>query len=82
MNDRQNDIQALTGPTIEEAIARMSNAGIAPHEIGQALILTGAGLLTAALGPKGAGYEIRHVSAATTEWLARIAAHLDRAEMH
>jgi hypothetical protein len=82
MNDRQDDVQALTGPTLDEAISRMANAGISAHEIGQALILTGAGLLTAALGPKGAGYEIRHVSAVTTEWLARIAAHCDRAEMH
>jgi hypothetical protein len=46
MNDHQNDVQALTGPTIEEAIARMANAGISAYEIGQALILTGAGLLT------------------------------------
>lgn len=73
MENRQTEVQAITGPTIEEAISRMSNAGIAGHEIAQSLILTGAGLLTASLGPKGAGFELRAVADRTAAWLRDVA---------
>jgi hypothetical protein len=80
MNDhtRQNEVQALSGPVIEEAIARLSNAGIAPHEIAQALVLTGAGLLAGSLGPNGAGHNLRCVADTTSAWIRKIADSLEK----
>jgi hypothetical protein len=78
MIERQSEVQAITEPMMEEMIARMANAGIDKHEIGQALVLTGAGLLTAALGPRGAGHTLRAVSEHTAAWLERIAAAVER----
>lgn len=69
----QNDAQATAEPIIEEAIARMSNAGLAPHAIAQSLILTGAGLLAGSLGPKGAGHDLNAVADATAAWIRQIA---------
>ena len=66
MNDRQNEVQALFGPVLDEAIARMADAGIARHETAQAMSLTGAGLLAASLGAKGAGANLRTVAECTT----------------
>lgn len=74
---RQTEVQALAEPTIEEAIARMANAGLAPHEIAQALILTGAGLLAGTLGPKGAGHDLHNIADATAKWIRQIADHIE-----
>lgn len=70
---RQTEVQALSGPMLEEAIGRMANAGIRSHEIAQALILTGAGLLAGSLGPKGAGHDLRTVAAQLETWLQEVA---------
>jgi len=74
MNDEtQRDIQATAEPIVEEAIGRLANAGLAPHEIAQSLILTGTGLLAGSLGPQGAGHDLRAVAAKTSEWIEEIA---------
>lgn len=78
--DRQNEVQALSGPVIEEAIARMSRCGIAPHEIAQLLVLTGAGLLAGALGPKGAGYALLDLADHSAQWIRAIAEITSRKE--
>jgi hypothetical protein len=79
--DRGNDCRALADPVIEEAIARLRNAGIQPHEIAQLMILNGAGLLSASLGPKHAGYAVAEVADSVAGWLHGIAdAYSDRAE--
>lgn len=70
--ERQSEVQALSGPSIEEAISQMANMGIERQEIAQALILTGAGLLAGALGPKGAGHELRTVAELIPAWINRI----------
>lgn len=80
--ERQNQVRALAEPMIEEAISRMVNAGIAPHEIAQIMILQGAGLLTAALGPKHAGYDLRTVAQHTSAWIEGIADHCDAVDLH
>ena len=58
---------------LEETIARLRNAGIDGHEIAQALILTGAGLLAGSIIPKGAGHDLRHISAMFSQWIEAIA---------
>ena len=74
MNDQtQRDIQATAEPIVEEAIARLANAGLTGPEIAQSLILTGAGLLAGSLGPQGAGHDLRAVAAKTSRWIEEIA---------
>jgi len=72
-HNRQTEAQAIAEPIIEESIARLANAGLAPHEIAQALILTGTGLLAGSLGPQGAGHDLRAVAEKTSEWLDELA---------
>jgi len=60
----------------------MRNAGIQPHEIAQILVLNGAGLLSAALGPKHAGYEMKEVADAVGTWIHGIGVNLHRNETH
>lgn len=74
---RQAEVQALAEPTIEEAIARMANAGLSAPEIAQALILTGAGLLAGSLGPKGAGHDLRAIADKTGRWIHEIAEQVE-----
>lgn len=76
----QTEAQALAEPMIEETIARLSNAGLASHEIAQTLILTGAGLLSGSLGPKQAGHDLRAVSAAMAQWIDQIAEKIEARE--
>lgn len=73
MTTRQTEVQALSGPMLEEAIGRMANAGLQSHEIAQSLILTGAGLLAGSLGPQGAGHDLRAVAAQVSDWIAEVA---------
>lgn len=70
---RQTEVQALSGPMLDEAIGRMANAGLKSHEIAQALILTGAGLLAGSLGPHGAGHDLRAVATQVSEWITEVA---------
>lgn len=76
----QTETQAIAEPVIEETIARLSNAGLAPHEIAQSLILTGAGLLAGSLGPRGAGHDLNTVAEATAAWIHRIAEKIEERE--
>jgi hypothetical protein len=75
--ERQAEVTALAGPVIEETLARLARCGIHPHESAQFLILTGAGLLARALGPKHAGYAVGEVAEAVGGWIHQIAAQLD-----
>lgn len=75
---RQAEVQALSEPMIEETVARLRNAGIEPHEIAQALVLTGVGLLVGSLGPKQAGHTLREVSTSVGQWVAQLADHVER----
>jgi hypothetical protein len=74
---RQRETQDLAGPIVEEMLSRMVRCGIAPHETAQILIMTGAGLLAGALGPKHAGYEMREVAVAVADWIGKIAVNLE-----
>jgi len=76
-NSNQKEAQAIVEPVIEETIARLSNAGLAPHEIAQSLILTGAGLLAGSLGPKGAGHDLRAIAVKTAEWIEEISSRTE-----
>ena len=72
-NEHQTETQALAEPIIEESIARMANAGLTGPQIAQSLILTGAGLLAGALGPKQAGHDLHNVADQTAAWIRQIA---------
>lgn len=61
-SEHQSEVQAITGPVLEEAISQLANAGISAPEIAQAMILTGSGLLARSSGPKRAGYAVRNVA--------------------
>lgn len=76
----QTEAQAIAEPVIEETIARLSNAGLVPHQIAQSLILTGAGLLAGSLGPKGAGHDLDKVAEATALWIRQIAEKVEARE--
>lgn len=78
MIDTQTEVQAVSEPVLEEAIARLVNAGLAPHRIAQAMILTGAGLLAGSLGPKGAGHDLRNVAEKTSSWIWHIADEIEK----
>lgn len=80
--ERQAEVQALAGPIIEETLARLVRCGIAPHEAAQCLIMTGAGLLAGALGPRHAGYEMREVAEAVGGWIGTIAEKLEARDTH
>lgn len=80
--ERQAEVQALAGPIIEETLGRLVRCGIAPHEAAQCLIMTGAGLLAGALGPKHAGYEMHQVAEAVGSWINTIAERLDARDTH
>jgi hypothetical protein len=80
--NRADEVRALVDPMIEECIARARNAGVQPHEIAQIMILNGAGLLSATLGPKHAGYDLRTVAESTAAWIGQIAAHYETKETH
>jgi hypothetical protein len=71
--DRAAEVRAIADPMIEEVIARMRNAGIPPHELAQILILNGAGLLAACLGPRHAGHSLRDVAEAVPAWIHQLA---------
>lgn len=75
---RQTEAQAIAEPIIEETIARLTNAGLAPHQTAQALILTGAGLLAGSLGPNGAGHDLHAVAHTTAAWICQIAERLEK----
>ena len=72
-NERADEVRAIFDPMVDELIARARNAGIAPHEIAQILLMNGAGLLSATLGPKHAGFELRMVAEVTSTWIGQIA---------
>lgn len=80
--ERADEIRALADPVIEECIARLVNCGIAPHEIAQMLVLQGAGLLAASLGPKHAGFDLRTVAQHSAAWIEQIAAHYEAKAAH
>jgi hypothetical protein len=75
--NRQREAQAIAEPMLEETIARMSNAGLQGHEIAQALVLTGAGLLAGSVGPKGAGHDLRAVAKSTAAWMTHMADQIE-----
>lgn len=77
-NKRQAEVQALAEPTIEQAIGQLANMGLDSAEIAQALILTGAGLLAGAMGPKGAGHDLRTVAEMIPAWINRIGDTIER----
>lgn len=79
--NRQDEVQALSEPVMEEAIARMANAGMTASEIAQALILVGSGMLARSLGPQGAGHSMRRVAEMAGAWMHGIANEIEgRAE--
>ena len=76
--ERQNEVRALAEPIVEEMLARLVRCGIRPHEAAQLLVLTGAGLLAGALGPKHAGYELREVAGSVSGWLEGLASTIEK----
>jgi hypothetical protein len=81
-HERQEEVRALAGPIIEETLGRLVRCGIAPHEIAQIMIMTGAGLLAGALGPKHAGYAMGEVAEAVGSWIHSIGEKLEARETH
>lgn len=80
--ERQNEVRALAEPIVEETLSRLVRCGIAPHEIAQIMIMTGAGLLAGSLGPKHAGYTLAEVADAMAGWIHGIAKTYDSRETH
>ena len=76
--NRQQEVQALSEPMMEEAISRMANAGMTAPEIAQAFILMGSGILARSLGPKGAGHSMREVADKAGAWMNDIADQIER----
>lgn len=74
----QAEVQAIAGLILEEAISRLSNAGVSGPDIAQAMILTGSGLLAGSLGPKGAGLALREVADTSHAWMQQLAEALEQ----
>lgn len=80
--ERQNEVQDLAGPILDEFLARLVACGIRPHEAGQLLVLQGAGLLAGSLGPRRAGYALGEVAEGVSGWIHKIAADYEKRDTH
>lgn len=76
--ERQSEVQALSEPAIEQAVSQLVNMGLTSKEIAQALILMGAGLLVAAMGPKGAGHDLQTVAEMIPAWINNVGSTIKR----